>query len=289
MQPRITQAVKAAIIQDWVRGVSRDAIAAKHGLSAGTVTNTVQEWELGLGNADAAEVRELGVALKKLGITTPRCAEGARVVSMMASLGIDENNFYSFMSETYERCVKSGLQPERIAHNLKQLLDLSESIPWEQIPDHIEQQVARKQKLEQEIQRLESEVSEVRTRLNKALEEEGVTMKELNCFSNFTREVRRHRIPMEDLPKFVNTINGVGQLGYDPKTIVSKFSDFERLQIVEKELMDRVDGLTTKKTDLERKCAFLETSIEAHSITISKYQEARRNGLWTQSAKDSLV
>ena len=48
MQPRITQAVKAAIIQDWVRGVSRDAIAAKHGLSAGTVTNTVQEWELGL-------------------------------------------------------------------------------------------------------------------------------------------------------------------------------------------------------------------------------------------------
>ena len=130
---------------------------------------------------------------------------------MMASLGIDENNFYSFMSETYERCVKSGLQPERIAHNLKQLLDLSESIPWEQIPDHIEQQVARKQKREQEIQRLESEVSEVRTRLNKALEEEGVTMKELNCFSNFTREVRRHRIPMEDLPKFVNTINGVGQ------------------------------------------------------------------------------
>ena len=182
------------------------------------------------------------------------------------------------MSETYDWCVKLGLQPERIAHNLKQLLDLSESVPWDEIPDHIQQQVARKQRLEQEIQRLESEVSEARTRLNKALEEEGVTIKELNCFSNFTREVRRHRIPMDDLPKFVNTINGVRQLGYDPKTIVSKFSDFERLQIVEKELMDRVDGLTTTKTDLERKCAFFETSIEAHSITISKYQELEEMG-----------
>ena len=138
--------------------------------------------------------------------------------------------------------------------------------------------MARKQKLEQEIQRLESGVSEVRTRLNKALEEEGVIMNELNCFSNFTGEVRRQRLPMEDLPAFVKTINGVRQLGYDPKTILSKFSDFERLQIVEKELMDRVDSLTTKKTDLERKCAFLETSIETHSITISKYQELEEMG-----------
>jgi transposase len=86
MEPRVTQAAKAAIIQDWVRGERRDAIAAKHGRSAGTVTNTVQEWELGLGKADAAEVRELGVALKKLGITTPRCAEGARVVSLYTKL-----------------------------------------------------------------------------------------------------------------------------------------------------------------------------------------------------------
>jgi len=138
--------------------------------------------------------------------------------------------------------------------------------------------VARKQKLEQEIQRLESGVSEVRTRLNKALEEEGVIMNELNCFSNFTGEVRRQRLPMEDLPAFVKTINGVRQLGYDPKTILSKYSDFERLQIVEKELMDRVDSLTTKKTELERKCAFLETSIETHSITISKYQELEEMG-----------
>ena len=97
MQPGVTQAVKGTVIEDWVRGLRRDPIAAKHGLSAGTVTNIVREWELGLGKASAAEVRELGVALNKLGITAQRSAEGARVVSMMARLGIQESNFYSFM------------------------------------------------------------------------------------------------------------------------------------------------------------------------------------------------
>ena len=97
VQPGGTHAVKATVTQDWVRGLRRDPIAAKHGLSAGTVTNIIREWDLGLGKASAAEVRELGVALNKLGITAQRSAEGARVVSMMARLGIQESNFYSFM------------------------------------------------------------------------------------------------------------------------------------------------------------------------------------------------
>jgi hypothetical protein len=212
MQPRVTQAVKTTVIEDWLRGLSRDAIAANHGLSVGTVTNTIREWRLGLDEAVADELRELALALKKIRITAPRCAEGARVASMMTNLGIHENDFYSFMSETYDRCIKSGLQPERIEHNLKQMLDLSKAVPWEQIPDHIEQQVAKKEHLEREIQRLESEALEARRRLDNVLEEEAATMKELNQFSNFTK-VRKHRIPMEELPAFVKTINGVRQLG----------------------------------------------------------------------------
>lgn len=151
-------------------GLRRDAIGAKHGLSAGTVTNIVQECEVGMGKADADEIRELAVALKKLGIAPPK-----------------------------------------------------------------------KQVLEQEIQRLESEASEARRRLDNALKEEAATMKEIDEFFIFKREINKRRIPMEDLPSFVKNINGIRQLGYDPNTILSKFSDFERLQVVEKELMDRVN------------------------------------------------
>ncbi|MGC1931307.1 MAG: hypothetical protein WA667_20240 [Candidatus Nitrosopolaris sp.] len=197
---------------------------------------------------------------------------------MMTNLGIHENDFYSFMSETYDRCIKMGLLPERLEHDLKQLLDLSESVPWEQIPDHIEQQVARKQHLEQETQRLESVASEAKTRLDKALEVEAVTMNDLNQFSNFRTEVNKHRIPMANLSAFVMTIDGVRQLGYDPKYIVSKVSNFEQLQIVEKELKNRVNSFANRKINLERECGFLESQIDAHSLTLSKYHELDEMG-----------
>ena len=64
------------------------------------------------------------------------------------------------MSETYDKCIKLGLQPERLSHDLNLLTDLSESVPWDEIPAHIEEQIARKQQLEEEIQRLESVASD---------------------------------------------------------------------------------------------------------------------------------
>ena len=128
---------------------------------------------------------------------------------MMSKLGLDEDAFYSFMSETYDRCIKLGLQPERLSHDLKLLTDLSESVPWDEIPAHIEEQIARKEKLEQEIQTLESVASEAKTRLDMALEQEAVTVKVLNEYSDFRTEINKNRIPLADLPAFVKTIKGI--------------------------------------------------------------------------------
>jgi hypothetical protein len=47
---------------------------------------------LDLDEAVADELLEFALALK-LRITAPRCAEEARIVSMMTNLGIDENDF----------------------------------------------------------------------------------------------------------------------------------------------------------------------------------------------------
>ncbi|MDP9287706.1 MAG: hypothetical protein M3P08_05850 [Thermoproteota archaeon] len=87
-----------------------------------------------------------------------------------------------------------GLQPERLSHDLNLLTDLSESVPWDEIPAHIDEQIARKEKLEEEIQTLESVASEAKKRLDKALEDEAVTIKDLNEFSNFRREMDKHQV-----------------------------------------------------------------------------------------------
>src|SRR5215469_1213667 len=211
-------------------------------MGAGTVTNIIRQLRLGLDQTSADELREFAVSLKRLRITAPVCAEGARIASMLTSLGIDKNDLDLFISETYGQCINLGLQPARIVQDLKQFLDLSDSVPWEQISNLIEQQLAKK-------------------RHDTALEEETASKNEMNQFFIFNREIRKNRIPMEDLPKFVEMIKDIKLLGYDPKVILSKFSDFEKLQIVEKELMERVKEFTDKKTKLENECASTHVSI----------------------------
>ena len=285
MQPPVTPAAKSGVVQDWLRGLSRDEIAANHGLSAGTITNIIRHWRLGLDQTSADELREFAVSLKRLRITAPVCAEGARIASMLTSLGIDKNDLDLFISETYGQCINLGLQPARIVQDLKQFLDLSDSVPWEQISNLIEQQLARKELLEGEIQRLEIQASEAKKRLDTALEEETASKNEMNQFFIFNREIRKNRIPMEDLSKFVEMIKDIKLLGYDPKVILSKFSDFEKLQIVEKELMERVKEFTDKKTKLENECASTQAWLDTHSLTLGKLVELEQMGFGLKELK----
>ena len=45
MPGRISEAVKSAVILQWLEGIARDTIAANTGLSGGGVTNIISEWK----------------------------------------------------------------------------------------------------------------------------------------------------------------------------------------------------------------------------------------------------
>jgi hypothetical protein len=106
-------------------------------LSAGAVSNLITEWRTALTVPIADALRELGIMLRKSRITASECALGFRLASIMKDLGVDEDKFRVFTAETYNQCKSVGLQPEYIAYNTKQILDLSGSIPLSQIPDYI--------------------------------------------------------------------------------------------------------------------------------------------------------
>ena len=95
--------------------VSRDKIAGDNGLSAGAVTNMVNEWRQALGFSAADGLRELAVTLKKIGITPAQCALGFRAAMTMNRLGVKEEDFESFMSDVYNRSKNLGLTPESLA------------------------------------------------------------------------------------------------------------------------------------------------------------------------------
>jgi hypothetical protein len=67
--------------------------------------------------------------LKRSGINAQQCAMGFRLSKMIQDLGVNEDNFRTFISEIYQHCSEIGLRPQNVAENVKQLLILSESIP----------------------------------------------------------------------------------------------------------------------------------------------------------------
>ena len=89
MPAKLPDNFKSLVIQGWLNGTQRDKIARDNGLSAGAVTNIVDEWRLALGfSPGKPELRELAVTLKKIGITPAQCAGGFRVAMMMNRLGV---------------------------------------------------------------------------------------------------------------------------------------------------------------------------------------------------------
>ena len=86
MPAKIPESVKRNVIEEYLKGTSRDENASKNGLSEGGVTNIISEWRIGLSQPIADDIRELAVSLRKLGITAPECASGLRVAVICKSL-----------------------------------------------------------------------------------------------------------------------------------------------------------------------------------------------------------
>jgi hypothetical protein len=61
--------VKSGVIYEWLRGSSRDKIAAIYNISTGAVTNIKNEWRNNIGAYIAEDLRELSISLKKANIT----------------------------------------------------------------------------------------------------------------------------------------------------------------------------------------------------------------------------
>lgn len=208
MQHPTTDATKRAVIEVYLRGKSRDQIAADLRIGTGTVSTIISEWKTGLDYPIPEELHELALALQKLGISASRYAEGVRIASYLSMLGVHDEEFHHFISGIYDRCKKMDLQPDKIASLLKQLLDLSESVPLSQLPDYMEQQTSRKQKLEQEEADLELKILNAKIHLDIALDKESTTLAELNQFSSLKAEMKKNGVDMLDGHKFVAAVVG---------------------------------------------------------------------------------
>ena len=151
MTSNISETTRQRVIRLWIEGYSRKDIALICGVSEGTVSNIIAEWKQKLGDGDAEAIRELGINMKRLGIDADQCAEGFRISSIMKKLGVNSNQFKSFINEIYKYCERFGLTPLDIASNLLALINLIKEVPFSKIPDHIEEKKREILRLDEEI------------------------------------------------------------------------------------------------------------------------------------------
>ena len=293
MPTKLPNDLKSLVIQEWLKGVQRDNIAGDNGLSAGSVTNIVNEWRDALGFSAADELRELAVTLKKIGITAAQCATGFRVAMMMSRLGVIENSFESFMIDVYKRGNNLGLTPERIASYLTNLIEFSKTVPFSQISEFIQQKAEQKKDLEQEIQMLNDQIKKLNeeksiseARRASALHEENRTTAELKSYSDSKKELGRYGIHIDDdVLKFVKVVHGISQQGYDVGKVIKEFSDLESLKSEHWSYQASIPNLKKNYDDLNQKYSMLEQSMNSCDQALSLYNELRSMGFGLKGAK----
>jgi hypothetical protein len=280
---KLSDDFKAMVIQGWLAGEQRDKIAVDNGLSAGAVTNIVNEWRQALGFHLADALRDLAVVLKRVGITPAQCALGFRAAMMLNRLGVKEDNFESFMSDVYNRCCNIfGLVPERIAFYITNLLEFSQTVPFSQIPEYIMQKRQEKEKLEQEIQILEEKVKKLQKEksdserlCNSALEESRITKENLKWYSDIKKELEtRYGIPVDDISKLGAIVNQVSQLfGYDASKVVDALSNLESLKAEHAKYQTWTQEVKTDCYGLNQERSQLQNVVASFNQSLSVYNQ----------------
>jgi hypothetical protein len=216
---------------------------------------------------------------------------------ILRKMGVNEEDFESFISKLYERCMKvSSLTADKIGSYLEDLVEFSDEdnnggnpMKLSELPQYIEQKKNEKKALKQDIQNLqkqkkisEEEASAANDLRDAALEIEKTTVTELREYSNFKAELRTKGLSssiVDDPRKLVRVIYGIKQRGYDVDKVLSEYSDIEFMQVKRDILSTQVRTLEDKIVNLQSQYSFLESQVNLHSQRLYVYDELNAIGL----------
>jgi hypothetical protein len=292
MPIKVPEPIKSGVVQQWLKGVERDKIAFALGLSTGAVTNIVNEWKQAIDIPVADELRELAIALKKIGITPSECAIGCRVSMLMNKSGVRNDRVQSFLSDVYKRSVDLGLTPQNIAFYLRDLLEFSNTLVFSQIPAYLEQKKQEKDQLEKKVQELKDdtelfymEKSDSEKLLEITMADYNITTQQLKWYSGLKEELAKYGIPVDDISQLAKMIDGLKALGYDPAKITNEISDIRLLRMQYKSYQNWIPIVKNQLEELKQARSVLEQSIQSHNQTLSVYNELDSIGFGLKELK----
>ena len=237
----ISEHIKSAVIDAWLMGgKTRDEIASEFNISTGSVSNIKQEWQNRIGVFEAKNLRELGLALKKAGITPIQCVEGLRITNIIKQLGIDDDHLFDFLNKLYNESKEQRSLPADIIRVVKFINAYPEEInSLNDIPKNIEKRRQEKtkldadifykkleiQKLDHEKERKRKEIQDLQDDLEAFRKKTQNEKKDFLLFKNVKEELKKHSIDIHLLEPLIDVIKIFDDMNFRPLTILSEFSD----------------------------------------------------------------
>jgi len=208
----------------------------------------------------ANRLRELGIKLKKNGLTVSDCAKGLRMLMMLKRYGIKDDESQEkvpyFLRQVYTRCQEVGLTPQQVFDYISDIFKFSSEIPIYEIPKFMKKRIEEKEKLESEIQELSKkrdELAEIKEELQQEIQElRNIQETMTKIYMTFTIakfQLKKYGIGMENMEQFVKCVVGISKENHDPVKVLTKIADYENL---EKNLRFYKEEINFKKDELAK-------------------------------------
>ena len=294
MPATIPQAVKDAVFQIWQSGLFRKAIAAKHHVSEGTVSNIIAEKKkkLQYGSDQLESLRDLSVAMNISGLSTQECVDGHRVAMLMRKMGVDEENFEDFISKLNHIYIKTGLSPALLKEQADELYyfhsqnnTLGTGVSIFQVCNNISNLKSVEASLNHEVTGLMSKKTELDKTNLELQAKNSAERAELGANMEFKDKLKANGFQNEEILESVDLALLVKRSGYTIAKAMEKFSDFSRFdtdiatmqQII---LRDEVTHNSMLKDN-----AFLDELLEKNSQTLRELEYVKEMGFGLQELK----
>src|ERR687897_986455 len=141
MGGKIPRNIKVKVIRQWLDGLTRERIAKKEDIGAGTVTAIIQEVRKEEEYNDIDLLREVAVRLKEEGIGLPLLAFAIKLKKIMEENDINEDQLEPIIQDFATYCLRYKIPYDtfiKIGHEAL-YLEQKYGVPIEKIPEYITQ------------------------------------------------------------------------------------------------------------------------------------------------------
>lgn len=258
MGGKIPRNIKVKVIRQWLDGLTRERIAKKEDIGAGTVTAIIQEARKEEEYNDIDLLREVAVRLKEEGIGLPLLAFAIKLKRIMEENDINEDQIEPIIQDFATYCLRYKIPYDTIIKIGREALYLEQkyAVPIEKIPEYITQG-------KETIDSLEDQRQEILRQKQQAREELDAKRQELDTIAAKVEKYLKEIPPVQRIIELESELEEAKKMNEQHKISkreLTKERDIAGLEAMR--LKSDVRELDAKRKELARKLSLCIDELE---------------------------